>query len=105
MASNNAMIKKLLTALNRKGTRIMYCTSQFWSETEERPVTVYHIKQAVWDDDRDKFSNIELYKSTSQIQIVLYLRDLWYTIDGKELPQNNAMWNEIKNNYSQKGEC
>ena len=76
MASNNAMIKRLITALNRKGTRIMYCTSQFWSETEERAVTVYHIKQAVWDDDREKFSSIELYTSPSQIQLVLYLRDL-----------------------------
>ena len=43
-----------------------------------------------------------MFKSTSQIQIVLFLRDLWYTVNGKELPQDNEAWNKIKN--SQKGE-
>ena len=103
MPSNATMIKRLLTALNLRKMRIMYTTSQFWSENENRPVTIYHIKQAVWNEDKEKFDNMELYKSTSQIQIVLYLRDLWYTINGKEVPQNNELWSEIKN-YSQKGE-
>jgi hypothetical protein len=103
MPSNASMIKKLITALNLRGMRIMYTTSQFWSAQQDRAVTLYNIKQAVWNEDRQKFDNIELYKSTSQIQIVLYLRDLWYTINGKEVPQNNELWSEIKN-YSQKGE-
>ena len=103
MPSNATMIKKLQTAMNLRGMRIMYTTSQFYSATENRPITVYHIKQAVWDDEKEKFVNIELFKSTSQIQIVLFLRDLWYSINGKELPQGNELWNEIKDS-SQKGE-
>lgn len=103
MPSNAGMIKKLLTALNLRGLKLMYMTSQFWSEQQDRAVTLYVIKQAVWNADKERFDNVELYKSASQIQIVLYLRDLWYTINGKEVPQNNELWTEIKN-YSQKGE-
>lgn len=103
MPSNATMIKRLLNAINMKGERILYTTSQFWSTEEYRAVTVYHVKQAVWDYDREKFTNIELFKSTSQIQIVLFLRDMWYSINGKEVPQNNEVWREIKDN-SQKGD-
>ena len=104
MPSNATMIKKLVGALNRKGERIMYTTSQFWSEETNRPVTIYHVKRAVWDDDKDKFCSVDLYKNASQIQIVLFLRDLWYTVSGKEVPQNNELWSEIKDNYVQRGE-
>ena len=103
MPSNSANIKKLIMALNLHGMKIMYTTSQFWSEEEDRAITVYHVKQAVWDEDRGKYTSVDLYKAPSQIQIVLYLRDLWYTINGKEVPQNNELWNKIKSN-SQKGE-
>lgn len=102
MASNSVMIRKLQTALNNRGMRIMYTTSQFYSLNENRPITTYHIKQAVWDENKEKFVNMELFKSTSQIQIVLFLRDLWYSINGKEVPQNNEVWNEKKN--SQEGD-
>ena len=74
----------------------MYSTSQFYSEKQNRPVTIYHIKQATWDEDKERFVNEELFKSTSQIQVVLFLRDLWYSVNGKEVPQNNEVWNNIK---------
>ena len=96
MASNSVMIKKLQNALNMRGMRIMYTTTQFYSLNENRPITTYHVKQAVWDDAKEKFVNMELFKSTSQIQIVLFLRDLWYSINGKEVPQDNEAWNNIK---------
>ena len=97
MPSNANMIKKLVGALNRKGLRILYTTSQFWSMTQGRPVTVYYIKQAVWDENKQKYVNVDLFKSPAQIQIVLFLRDMWYTVNGKELPQDNELWNEIRN--------
>ena len=102
MAGNQAMIRKLQSALNTKGMRIMYSTSQFYSFDQDRPITIYSIKQAVWDEERQRFMNQELFKATSQIQIVLFLRDLWYTVNGKEVPQDNEVWNNIRN--SQKGE-
>ena len=96
MASNTVMIHNLQKALNLRGMRIMYSTSQFYSEQQDRPVTIYHIKQAVYDSGKQKFVNQELFNSTSQIQIVLFLRDLWYTINGKELPTDNEKWNAIR---------
>ena len=100
MPSNTALIHKLQQALNMRGMRIMYSTAQFYSEEQDRPITIYHIKQAIWDNDSGKFKNIELFKATSQIQIVLYLRDLWYSVNGKEVPQNNEVWNNIKEKTS-----
>lgn len=99
MASNSVNIKKLQTALNINGMRIMYCTYQFYSENEDRPITMYCIKQAVWDGKKEKYVNMDLFKSTSQIQIVLFLRDMWYTLSGKELPQDNEEWNKIRDSY------
>lgn len=102
MPSNTVMIRKLQHALNTKGMKIMYSTSQFYSADQGRPVTIYSIKQAVFDEFKGKYINHELFSSTSQIQIVLFLRDMWYTINGKEVPTDNEKWNQIKS--SQKGD-
>lgn len=102
MPSNQAMIRKLQHALNTRGLRITYSTSQFYSADQDRPVTIYNVKQAIWDSEKEKYVNRELFKATSQIQIVLFLRDLWYTVNGKEVPQDNEVWNNIKS--SQKGD-
>ena len=96
MASNTTMIRKLQTALNRNGMKILYSTTQFYSDEQDRPVTMYILKQAVYNSEKQKHVNIELFKSTSQIQIVLYLRDMWYEVQGKEIPDNNETWNSIK---------
>ena len=103
MASNSVNIHKLQTALNMKGLRLMYSTTQFYSAKQNRPITIYHIKQAEYDDEREKFVNQELFNSTSQIQIVLFLRDLLYTIEGRELPTDNEKWNAIRDRIA-KGE-
>ena len=76
--------------------KILYSTSQFYSKQQDRPVTMYQIRQAVYDEEVDKYKHIDLYKSTSQIQVVLYLRDLWFEINGWEVPSDNQTWNEIK---------
>ena len=96
MPSNSVMIKKLQTALNRNGDKILYSTTQFYSDKQDRPVTMYVVKRAVFDENKGKNMNIELFKSTSQIQVVLYLRDLWYELQGMEVPKNNETWNNIR---------
>lgn len=96
MASNTTNIKKLQKAINLKGYRLLYTTNQWYSKDEDRPVTIYSIKQAIWDVDRQKYCNIELFKSTSQIQIVLFLRDYWYKINKMPLPMNNEEWNTLR---------
>lgn len=96
MASNSVMIHKLQQALNTRGCNILYNTSQFYSFEQNRPVTIYHIKQVKEDVD-GRHTTIELFKSVSQIQILLFLRDMWYSINGWEIPQDNPIWNEKKN--------
>ena len=96
MNSNSVIIHKLQQAINLKGGRLLYCTSQFYSIKENRPVTVYHIKQAVLDEETEKTKNVELFKSASQLQIVLFLRDFWYEMNGWEVPTDNEVWNEKK---------
>lgn len=90
------MIKKLQRAINLRGEKLLYNTTQFYSEEQGRPITLYVVKKAVWDTQKNKNMNIELFKSTSQIQIVLFLRDYWYKLNGLEVPDNNELWNEVK---------
>lgn len=102
-ASNSTMIHKLQRAINDKyGQKILYNKTQFYSEQQDRPVTLYILKQACWDEDKKRNRNIELYSTTSQIQIVLYLRDLWYELNGWEVPADNEEWNKAKEAYKKK---
>lgn len=96
MASNSKMIHKLQHALNERGLKILYQTQQFYSEDQQRPVTCYVVKQAVWNEKKQRNINVELFKSFSQIQIVLFLRDLWFEVNGQELPTDNEVWNKVR---------
>lgn len=96
MPSNTTNIHKLQSAINRKGRKILYGTTQFYSQDQDRPVTIYQLKEAVWDEKKHKNINASLYQSTSQIQILLYLRDMWYEINGWEVPTDNKMWEDLK---------
>lgn len=95
--SNRAMIKRLQMAINEKfHEKLLYNKTQWYSDKQDRPVTTYVIRKAVWDDDKGKSINKELFKSTSQIQIVLFLRDYWYKLNGWEVPNDNEQWNKVK---------
>ena len=97
------MIHRLQRAINEKfGQKILYNKTQFYSEQQDRPVTLYILKKAYWDEDKQKTRNIELYSTTSQIQIVLYLRDLWYELNGWEVPKDNEAWTKAKEAYEKK---
>lgn len=104
MHSNSEMIRKLQIALNSKGKRILCNRSQFYSEQQKRPVTMYKISQSRIINDKTR--HIALFESASEIQIVLFLRNLWYAVQGKEIPPTNKMkgaeiferkWNEFAN--------
>ena len=102
MASNSVNIHRLQQALNQRGYKVLYNSSQFFSKQQDRPVTVYQLKQAVWDEEKQRTRNIEIFKSTSQIQILLYLRDMWFEANGWEVPTDNEVWNVAKQNYMDK---
>ena len=90
------MIRKLRSAINERGEKILYSTSEFYSEEQKRPITIYSIKKAVWDEKKGRNQNIELFHTTSQIQIVLFLRDYWYKLNNMKLPTDNKIWNKIR---------
>ncbi len=102
--SNSVMIHKLQHAINDRGGNLLYNTTQFYSETANRPVTIYIIKQAQWSEERQRMINVELFSSTSQIQIVLFLRDFWYKINDWEVPTDNPIWEQAKEEYRKKHE-
>lgn len=103
--SNRVMIHKLQNAINDKfGAKILFNKTQWYSDSQNRPVTLYIIKQAVWDDEIHKSKNVELFSSCSMIQIVLFLRDLWYELNGWAVPQDNEKWEQAKVLYYSKQE-
>ena len=96
MTSNTNMIKKLRAAINSKGCKLLYSTSEFFSEEQQRPITIYYIKEALYNEKTGRNQNVELFHSASQIQIVLFLRDYWYKLNNIPLPTDNEKWNQIR---------
>ena len=95
MADINRSINKLIEALNQRGLMLMYNRKQFMGK-EGKPHNLYTVAQAVWNPDKGKYGSVEIYKSTSTVRVVLFLRDLWFKVNDWELPQDNEMWNEIR---------
>lgn len=93
-------IKKLQRAINDTfDERILINKTQYYSEDADRVLEMLIIKKAVWDNDKQKFRNIELFASASDVQIVLWLRDYWYTLNHWEVPTDNEEWNKAKQRY------
>lgn len=96
-ASNSTMIHRLQTAINKKfGAKILVNRSQWFSEKQDRPVTTWVIRKAIWDAEKERTRSVEIFKSTSQIQIVLFLRDMWYKLNGWDMPPANEEWEKIR---------
>ena len=94
MADLTGARKKLIKALNEVyDMKLLYTTREFLG-IEGYPHTMYGISQAVWDDDRHKYSSQKIYETASLIRLVFYLRDLLFIAQGKDLPTDNEMWNE-----------
>ena len=100
MAGYAHLAKKLQNAINqRSGAKLLINTQQWYSEDKGRAVTCYIIKQStVPGKGKKRTKAIELFKTYSQVQMVLWLRDYWYELNGWEVPHDNETWEEIKNN-------
>lgn len=95
MADINGSINKLIKALNMRGYMLMYNKKQFMG-VEGKPHNLYTVTQAKWLPEKNKYGSTEVYKSTSTVRVVLFLRDLWFLENGQELPTDNEMWNQIR---------
>ena len=96
MASNLIYTaRKLIQALGTKNIRLTMGTKQFIGR-DGRPRNLFVISEAVWNDERGRYTNVELYSTSSAVRIVLYLRDMWYKVNGWELPTDQEKWNKIR---------
>lgn len=94
--------KKLMSALNSRGHRFLFANKQFiGNEGIQR--TLFVISEAVWEEDKHKWMNKEIYSTTSMVRIVLFLRDLWYLEIGKPLPTDQEIWNTVRADLMEKG--
>ena len=94
MKNNQAIILKLQQALNSRGEMILQRSTQFYSTKTNCPITIYHIEKAYLDEETQRTKKNELFNSTSQLQIILFLRDLLCLSRGESLPTDNEIWNE-----------
>jgi len=96
-------IKKLQRAINEKyDIKLLVNKTQFMSNKTHKPIEMLIIKKAIWDEEKQKYRNIEVFSSTSDVQIVLWLRDYWYELNGWEVPTDNEEWNKSKALYISK---
>lgn len=100
MADLGKTAKTLIKALNSKGDKLLFSRKEFMGK-ECMPHNLYSISRAIWDDEKGKFVNHEIYKSTSMVRIVLYLNDLWCLANDKPLPMGNKLWNGLRPNMEE----
>lgn len=92
--------KKLQTACRQRfGDKLLLQQRQWFSNDRNMAVTVYVIQRVIIDKSSKKESITELFKTYSQVQLVLFMRDYWYSLNGWEIPNNNKTWEAIKERY------
>lgn len=104
MARFSQLAKKLQSAINQhSNVKLLINTQQWFSEDKGRTVTCYVIKQEMptVKGDKKRHKAIELFKTYSQVQMVLWLRDYWYTLNGWEVSTDNEEWEEVKRRNGQ----
>lgn len=108
MASYARLAKRLQSAINQRtgdGAKLLINTQQWYSKDKGRTITSYVIKQSITDGDKLYRHNIELFRTYSQVQMVLWLRDYWYELNGWEVPTDNDTWERLKKEYGRTGEA
>ena len=90
-------------AINTKfDYKLLLNKSQFYSDKTDGIIEMIVVKRAIFDEEKQKMKNIELFSSPSDVQIILYLRDLWYELNGWDVPTDNEIWNKAKAKYMEK---
>lgn len=108
MASYARLAKKLQSAINQstgEGAKLLINTQQWYSKDKGRTVTSYVIKQSITDGDKAYRHNVEMFRTYSQVQMVLWLRDYWYELNGWEVPTDNKTWEALKKQYDRTREA
>ena len=99
MYNLDRIIKRLKIAIRRKSDiKLLITTKEWFSEEKNVLMPYYTIYQYHYDPKTKKKSQEELFKCGSKIQVVLFLRDYWYTLNGWEIPQDDY-WDKKKERY------
>ena len=79
----NQIMRKLQRAILRKGLVVKIGTTQFYSDQQNRMITIYILSTKVLQkihDDEWKEKDYEIIRSASQIEIVNCLNDIWQAV-------------------------
>ena len=94
-------IKKLQNAINSTGKRhLVINKTQYFVEQDNKIAEVLIVKEATPDAKTGKVTYTEAFSSGSDIAITLFLRDVWYELNGWEIPTDNDYWEEQKRKYA-----
>lgn len=94
--------KKLQTACRKIfGVKLLINQRQWFSNDKDMAITVYTVNEVKLQGEGKRDASIELFRTYSQVQLVLFMRDYWYQLNGWEVPHDNQKWEEIKARYGQ----
>lgn len=96
--------KKLLKGISVKYDKQLTLSTKQFMGVEKQPHSIYILSEAVLNPDTGRYYNKEFYSTTSMIRITLYLRDIFYTLEGRELPTDQEKWNAIREELIANGE-
>ena len=95
-------IKRLKVAIRSKyDIKLLITTKEWFSEEKNVLMPYYTIYQYHYDPKTKKKSQEELFKCGSKIQVILFLRDYWYTLNNWEIPEDEY-WDKKKQRYKEK---
>lgn len=101
-------IYKLQVGINNAdvGFKIMYNQNQFYSPEKHKPITIHSIKFVTYNEEKGKNDYTEVFKSGTQLFVVFFLRNLWYTISGKDIPETQfpefeRKWQEFLDEFEE----
>lgn len=95
-------IKKLKIAIrNKYNIKLLITTKEWFSEQKQVLMPYYIIYQHHYDAKTKKSSQEELFRCGNKVQVVLFLRDYWYTLNGWDIPKDK-FWDEKKERYNVK---
>lgn len=93
-------INRLKIAIRQKsGIKLLVTTKEWFSEQKQVLMPYYIVYQHHYDEKTKKSSQEELFRCGNKIQVVLFLRDYWFKLNGWEIPKDDY-WDEKKERYN-----